>query len=177
MKKQYHDYLDNNIVELLRSGDIPKSRKAIMVKVASNIKRAKFPMKNISRSQINLPKDEHRDGTTFKPIFPRILCDDFEIEILKSGRWYQILFEGKPEKIEKHRDGSTSITCNKDNYKYNLESCALTGYTWDKKGNPEGYYLRWNLTQVKFLLNYVYKIPKEIVNTFKHNGWYPNSCG
>ena len=153
MKKQDHDYLDNNIVELLKSGDIPKSRKAIMVKVASNIKRAKFPMKNIRK---------HRDGTTLKPIFPRIQCDDFEIEILKSGKWYQIQFEG--------RKGESD-------YKYNIESCALTGDTWDKKGHPEGYYLRWNLTQVKFLLNYVYKIPKEIVNTFKHNGWYPNSCG
>lgn len=173
MKKQEHDYLDKNIVELLKSGDIPKSRKAIMVKVASNLKKAKFPMKNI---RMYNDGKKHRSGTTIKEIFPRILCDDFEIEILKSGKWYQILFEGKPEKIEKHRDGRVSITPNKDDYKYNLESCALTGYTWDKKGHPEGYYLKWNLTQVKFLLKYVYKIPKEIVNMFKHNGWYPNSC-
>jgi hypothetical protein len=150
MKKSIRKHLDKmDIIKVLKESNMPKEQKNVLMKVSSNIKKAKFSMKNIRK---------HRDISKLRPIFPRILCDDFEIEIKKSGRWYQIVFEGC--------DDAKDIKCN-------IESAVLDGKRW----YPDNKYYKWNLSQVKFILTYVYKIPYDIVKTFKHNSWYPNSCG
>ena len=161
MNKSIRNHLNKmDIIKVLKESDMPKEQKAVLAKVASNIKKSKLSMKNIRK---------HRDNSKLRPIFPRILCDDFEIEIHKSGRWYQIVFEGS--NITKHKNGS--YTEDKNDVKYNLETAVLDG----NRCYPECRYYRWNLSQVKFILTYVYKIPYHIVKTFKYNSWYPNSCG